>query len=203
EDYPALVWRFTAGSPRYSVDLVKSDYTLKSTSPLDSFSKVPTVGRIAKGELSSRNSIGELSEGGYNVIALNPANFNNGTEIPNGSYKLLLRALKITGDPKKNGDYEQWLSPQPKPTSSASRTHAASAATKQNAAASAVVSVPAAKRRERISNSKRSSAKKSDGPSSATRGSETGRILGDVDYVDLIYGSRKKAQEEARKASRL
>ncbi|KIO19556.1 hypothetical protein M407DRAFT_16103 [Tulasnella calospora MUT 4182] len=43
---------------------------------------------------------------------LNPANFVNGTVIPNGSYKLLLRALKITGNPKKNEDYEQWLSPQ-------------------------------------------------------------------------------------------
>lgn len=70
EDYPALVWRFTAGPPRYSVDLVKPDYTLKSTSPLDNFAKVPILGRITEGELASRNSIGELEEGGYNVVAV-------------------------------------------------------------------------------------------------------------------------------------
>ncbi|KAG9048749.1 hypothetical protein FS837_012112 [Tulasnella sp. UAMH 9824] len=205
DDYPAVLWRFTAGTRIYHIDLVKPDYTLKSTktSSPDSFAKVPIVGKIAKGELVSRNSIGDVTEGGYNVVALNPATFTNGTAIPNGSYKFLLRALKITGDPKKNGDYEQWLSPQPKPTSSTSRTNITTAAPKQNATASAVVSAPAVKRRERISNSKRSGMQKNEGPSSATRAGETGRILGDVDYVDLIYGSRKKAQEEARKASRL
>lgn len=37
--------------------------------------------------------------------------FANGTAIPNGRYKILIRALKITGDPKKESDYDAWLSP--------------------------------------------------------------------------------------------
>lgn len=36
--------------------------------------------------------------------------FANGTAIPNGQYRILIRALKITGDAKDN-DYESWLSP--------------------------------------------------------------------------------------------
>jgi hypothetical protein len=37
--------------------------------------------------------------------------FANGTVIPNGSYKVLLRSLRVTGDPKNEADYESWLSP--------------------------------------------------------------------------------------------
>jgi len=37
--------------------------------------------------------------------------FANGTMIPNGEYRILLRALRITGDPTVEGDYESWLSP--------------------------------------------------------------------------------------------
>jgi hypothetical protein len=37
--------------------------------------------------------------------------FANGTVIPNGSYKVLLRALRVTGDATKEADYESWLSP--------------------------------------------------------------------------------------------
>ncbi|KAG9048750.1 hypothetical protein FS837_012113 [Tulasnella sp. UAMH 9824] len=139
EDYPILLYRRTAGTAALHVDLVKADYTLKSTKktrsetdstiscrgplgwfldwlfgPLDtssSFAKVPIVGQISEAELLSRNS-NDDNDNGYSTIALNPANFNNGTAIPNGSYKLLLRALKITGNPKNNEDYEQWLSPQ-------------------------------------------------------------------------------------------
>ncbi|KAG9048751.1 hypothetical protein FS837_012114 [Tulasnella sp. UAMH 9824] len=139
-DYPALLYRLNAGSPAIHLDLVPANYTLSSTKktrsekdsqvsrrgplgwfldwlfgPLDkssSFAKVPIVGQISEAEFVSRNSNGDAANGGYNVIALNPANFINGTAIPNGSYKLLVRALRITGNPKNNEDYEQWLSPQ-------------------------------------------------------------------------------------------
>ena len=47
---------------------------------------------------------------GFNQIAIGPT-FANGTKIPNGSFKVLFRALKVTGDPTKEEDYESWLSP--------------------------------------------------------------------------------------------
>ncbi|KAG8979753.1 hypothetical protein FRB90_007976 [Tulasnella sp. 427] len=140
EDFPTILYRLTAGTPALHVDLVSANYTLNSTKTARSekesqvvrrdllgwfwdwlfgasdktstFAKVPIVGQVAEAEFVSRNSNGDAKNNGYNTIALNPANFVNGTAIPNGSYKLLVRALKITGNPKKNEDYEQWLSPQ-------------------------------------------------------------------------------------------
>jgi hypothetical protein len=37
--------------------------------------------------------------------------FANQTVIPNGEYRVLLRALKVTGNPKNEADYESWVSP--------------------------------------------------------------------------------------------
>ena len=47
----------------------------------------------------------------FNVLSINEPVFANGTEIPNGLYKILLRVLKVTGDIESNDDYESWLSP--------------------------------------------------------------------------------------------
>lgn len=43
--------------------------------------------------------------------AVNFLAFNNGTTIPNGSYRVLFRALKNTGNPDLEGDYETWMAP--------------------------------------------------------------------------------------------
>lgn len=37
--------------------------------------------------------------------------FANGTTIPAGSYRTLVRALKVTGNPADESEYETWLSP--------------------------------------------------------------------------------------------
>lgn len=52
-------------------------------------------------------SQGDLSQ---NTVLISNT-FANGTVIPNGSYKVLLRALRVTGDPTNEADYESWLSP--------------------------------------------------------------------------------------------
>lgn len=46
----------------------------------------------------------------YYIFALEDPRFANGTVIPNGQYRILLSALKVTGDPSKGEDYERWLS---------------------------------------------------------------------------------------------
>jgi hypothetical protein len=51
----------------------------------------------------------QVSTTAYTFLVSN--SFANGTVIPNGSYKILLRALKVTGDPTNEADYESWLSP--------------------------------------------------------------------------------------------
>ncbi len=48
---------------------------------------------------------------GFNEVALSQPQFANGTKIANGAYRILLRALKVTGDPTREEDFESWLSP--------------------------------------------------------------------------------------------
>lgn len=45
-----------------------------------------------------------------NVISMKTATFHNGSTIPNGSYRFLFRALRVTGNPKVDADYDFALS---------------------------------------------------------------------------------------------
>ncbi|CEL53477.1 Minor extracellular protease vpr OS=Bacillus subtilis (strain 168) GN=vpr PE=1 SV=1 [Rhizoctonia solani AG-1 IB] len=75
------------------------------------FNKVPLIGVLYQEDYISRNSAGATSDtNGYSAYQI--TQFANGTAIPDGSYKILLRALKITGDPIKEEDYEVWTSPE-------------------------------------------------------------------------------------------
>ncbi|QRV93660.1 pyrolysin [Ceratobasidium sp. AG-Ba] len=75
------------------------------------FGKVKIVGTVYREDYISRNSAGATADvNGYSATPV--AAFANGTAIPDGSYKVLVRALKITGDPKKEEDYEVWTSPE-------------------------------------------------------------------------------------------
>lgn len=49
-------------------------------------------------------------KGSY-TLAMSKAQFADGTTIPKGSYKILVRALRVTGDLTKDEDYDSWLSP--------------------------------------------------------------------------------------------
>ena len=48
---------------------------------------------------------------GFSQFNLQQPTFANGTVIPNGAYRFLFRALRVTGNPQKEEDYESWLSP--------------------------------------------------------------------------------------------
>lgn len=50
-------------------------------------------------------------DNGYTSYPFEVMAFANGTQVPNGSYRFLVRALRVTGDPEQNSDYESWLSP--------------------------------------------------------------------------------------------
>ncbi|KAG8985409.1 hypothetical protein FRB90_004733, partial [Tulasnella sp. 427] len=77
----------------------------------NTFAKVPVVGNLLEGTYMGRNTDGSLDDNGYYNFTLASPSFSNGTAIPNGRYKFLLRALKITGNPKLEADYDAWLSP--------------------------------------------------------------------------------------------
>lgn len=131
EDRPELFFRLLGPTSKILLDLVESETTFVPTitrrSLLDSrrmLHKVkraqpatPTlVGSLAQYSFVVRDSPDSTEEGvGYNLVAVSASEegfaFANGTQVPNGSYKVLLRALKVFGAETDAADYESWLSP--------------------------------------------------------------------------------------------
>ncbi|CCA68627.1 related to subtilisin-like serine protease [Serendipita indica DSM 11827] len=75
------------------------------------YAQIKTVGGLASYEYNPRHTQSEEVDVGYSTFAIVNGTFANHTAIPNGRYKVLVRALKISGDLKKEEDYEAWLSP--------------------------------------------------------------------------------------------
>ncbi|CED82778.1 subtilisin-like protease [Phaffia rhodozyma] len=129
-DVPLLAVRLLGGTPSLVVDLVAADTNFTSS-----------INRRSEGELSygvtvpvAPESLGSLIQYTYNYrnipdstenyegyYLLDLTSDSNGftwvdssrniNKVPNGSYKILVRALKFFGDATKNEDYESWLSP--------------------------------------------------------------------------------------------
>ncbi|KAF8971231.1 subtilisin-like protease [Flammula alnicola] len=128
-DAPTLVFRLAFGTPDLRIDLVNSNINFKPTittrafggSPFfsfpsphngGSFAQVKLVGALAELDFISRNDDDTSTGGlGFSSLFFSVPTFANGTTIPNGSYRVLLRALKVTGDSTNEADYESWLSP--------------------------------------------------------------------------------------------
>ncbi|TFK44150.1 pyrolysin [Crucibulum laeve] len=129
EDVPTLLFRLAFGTPTLRVDLV--DASIKFTPTLNSrdlesrgfpffsfphpnkggsFAQVKIVGSLTELDFISRNNE-DPDDNGFTTIAFSEPTFANGTTIANGSYRVLLRALRVTGNPTREEDYESWLSP--------------------------------------------------------------------------------------------
>ncbi|KAJ7723517.1 subtilisin-like protease [Mycena metata] len=121
-DAPTILWRQAFGTPVLRLDLVPANTTFTGTLNArgngepnsfatphkgGSFAKVPVLGTLLEIDWLSRNDEINLLD---NTLLLENA-FANGTTIPNGSYKVLLRSLRVTGDATNEADYESWLSP--------------------------------------------------------------------------------------------
>ncbi|KIM30503.1 hypothetical protein M408DRAFT_286696 [Serendipita vermifera MAFF 305830] len=138
ENYPFIVFRLVMGTRKLVFDLVSENTTVPNTisrrdietparRDLDffnwlvgwlngstchlcggggSYDQVPTLGGLEIWERNARHT-----KAGYSIFALSNNKFANGTRIPNGRYKILLRALKITGSLELEEDHEAWLSP--------------------------------------------------------------------------------------------
>ncbi|WVO16331.1 hypothetical protein L204_104006 [Cryptococcus depauperatus] len=77
----------------------------------NTFKKVPILGSLSNYEYLPRNTDNIDSQGeDYSTYEMTRAVYANGTSIPNGTYRFLLRALHITGDRTKESDYESWVS---------------------------------------------------------------------------------------------
>ncbi|KAF8149475.1 pyrolysin [Crassisporium funariophilum] len=127
-DNPSLLWRLVFGTPALRVDLVDAAFNMTTTlnkRGLDlpfftfphankggSFAQVKTIGPLVSLDYIPRHDE-DTSENGdpYSVFNLQTPTFANGTIIRNGAYRILIRALRVTGNPKRQEDYESWLSP--------------------------------------------------------------------------------------------
>ncbi|KZV80251.1 hypothetical protein EXIGLDRAFT_714522 [Exidia glandulosa HHB12029] len=126
EDFPVIAWRQIFGSAAIKLDLVAADAKITTNlrkrgkivdlfswwwpgifKPAGTFSKVKTVGPLFEYDYLPRND--EVDNPYYETAV--PGVFANGTTIPVGQYKTLLRVLKVGGNPAKEEDYEAWLSP--------------------------------------------------------------------------------------------
>ncbi|KAG8737461.1 hypothetical protein FRC10_008164 [Ceratobasidium sp. 414] len=75
------------------------------------FDQVKTLGVLDQEDYVSRNSLAPTADdGGFTSLVVDQ--FANGTAIPDGSYKILFRAAKITSDVTKEESYEVWTSPE-------------------------------------------------------------------------------------------
>ncbi|KAG5640012.1 hypothetical protein DXG03_001790, partial [Asterophora parasitica] len=109
QDAPILLYRLVFGTPYFRLDLVDFNIQLADIpNEGDSFSNVPIVGPLADFDYIPRHDNSQST--GASVVRLS-THFANGTSIPNGSYRLLIRALRVTGDATKEEDYDSWLSP--------------------------------------------------------------------------------------------
>ncbi|KAF8757270.1 Subtilisin-like protein, partial [Rhizoctonia solani] len=132
-DTPLVIYRLVQGTPLLRVDLIDSKTNVttnqrrseievglgeRSEAPAGPYSTLskrsirdwlfPNKGQTSGGTFAAVKTLGVLFQEDYPSLQVTA--FANGTAIPNGSYKILVRALKITGNPKKEEDYEVWTS---------------------------------------------------------------------------------------------
>lgn len=114
-DMPTILFRLAMGTPLLTLDVVAADAKIPTTlnsakagKGKGSFDKIKTVGRVGSLEYMSRDAWDP--EDGYQTVRL-AARFENGDAVQPGDYRLLLRVLKISGDRRKEEDYEVYLSP--------------------------------------------------------------------------------------------
>ncbi|KAJ8076315.1 hypothetical protein PM082_000736 [Marasmius tenuissimus] len=124
-NFPSPVFRLIFGTPRLRLDLVDSDVNVQAFvngsglvgnergdsewgKPADA--PVNAIGSLFEIDYLGRNNDDPKDNIAYN-LAINSPTFVNGSTIPNGKYRILMRALRVTGDVGNEGDYESWLSP--------------------------------------------------------------------------------------------
>ncbi|THU94154.1 subtilisin-like protease [Dendrothele bispora CBS 962.96] len=117
DDYPSMQFRqgLMFGTPLVRIDLVNSNFSLSTLPPTvsrrqdsGSAAAVPILGPVYQFTYLARND--NLTNPFYFVNFTAPL-FSDGTQIPNGMYRYLMRTLRVTGNPNNEEDYDEYLSP--------------------------------------------------------------------------------------------
>ncbi|KAJ7495908.1 subtilisin-like protease [Mycena galericulata] len=109
-DTSFILFRLSFGTAKIRLDLVRDDLAFTPTIPSKrAFTWWWT--QSAAGTFEQVKTIGPLGEFDYQPRGTN-GTFANGTRIDDGQYRVILRGLKIGGNPNMEEDYESWLGPQ-------------------------------------------------------------------------------------------
>lgn len=74
-----------------------------------------SIGVLNSAEFNYRNAEDvdtDYYTAAFNGTTTSPSDPTVSYNLPASKYKLLLRALKLTGNPANEADYETWLSPE-------------------------------------------------------------------------------------------
>jgi len=115
---PTVYFRLAFGTPRLVTDLVSKDLHTKVTiqpptslvkarADVTTFDSIPIVGRLKDDRYLARSPFN--SKTGLIHTTL-PSQFPNGTSIPPGEYRLLLRAQRVATDPTLESSYDVFMS---------------------------------------------------------------------------------------------
>ncbi|KAJ8079357.1 hypothetical protein PM082_021861 [Marasmius tenuissimus] len=108
ESYPSLIFRLAFGTSKLEIDLVPASLDLVNLP-----NPVPSIGKLFNDTYLTRDiKSSDPDDDLYALDLNNEATFMNETLLPSGTYKVLIRALRVTGDPDRPEDYDQWLSPE-------------------------------------------------------------------------------------------
>lgn len=87
---------------------MRFDLVTSNTKPNGTITSLGLLGFL---DYLPRNTVGPTAAtGGYDAVSLTKE-FDNGTTITPGQYRVVLNALKVFGDETKNEDWERWTSP--------------------------------------------------------------------------------------------
>ncbi|KAF9028989.1 subtilisin-like protease [Hymenopellis radicata] len=110
-DFPTLLFRLVFGTPFLRVDLVDASLdfapTLNQRALNIADGQVFPLGQL---DFLTRNNE-DPNDNGFFTLGFTEPVFANGTAIPDGLYKILFRALKVTGNAHSESDFESFLSP--------------------------------------------------------------------------------------------
>ncbi|KZT62014.1 subtilisin-like protease [Calocera cornea HHB12733] len=110
DDQPTLYMRFLFGTFLAYVDLVSASLNLEKREA-SSFRGLPLLGNILELDQWPRSSSAtDAADNGFFPFQWN-GTCANGSYAANGEYKMVLRALRVLGDPANDADWEAWMSP--------------------------------------------------------------------------------------------
>ncbi|KNZ43690.1 hypothetical protein VP01_997g3 [Puccinia sorghi] len=124
-------YRMAFGSPYMRMDVISANSALTNSDPSPAtMQPMPDIGTtftLSKGTFMGANLLGMIPTSNSTFVPrtvstdtivlpwsgtlISPGQTQSSSVIPSGSYKILLRALRVNGNPFTDADFDYWISP--------------------------------------------------------------------------------------------